>query len=442
MEVATTEVVTAASQSAYLIAGQQFRTDSPGFAEAIAAAHAEHHRPRCLCLHGGIEMYVARLGDGFIVKRMPNTGSQHAPDCPSYEPPPEISGLGQVLGSAITEDPTTGETTLKLGFSMFKIGGRSTTPAFGSASGSVVTDGTKLSLRGLLHYLWDQAELTRWHPEFAGKRTWGTVRRHLLQAARNKIARGDSLHARLFIPEVFTVDQREAINARRMSQWSQAIASPGKPQHLMLLIAEVKEIAPARYGFKAVVKHVPDQAFALDERLYRRLGRRFESALALWGATDDIHMVMIATFSVAAAGIPTIVELSLMPVTRQWLPIEDAFEKQLVEKLVGDGRSFIKGLRYNLGAASALACATLTDCEGSAPLLFILPDGVADSGRTLLVTDPSAPVWLWHPSSEAMPALPPQRRRPDRNVVGKDYSLQSRGSHTLSPVDSCKSESV
>lgn len=36
----------------------------------------------------------------------------------------------------------------------------------------------------------------------------------------------------------------------------------------------------ARYGFKAVVKHVPDQAFALDEQLYSRLGRRFAPALA------------------------------------------------------------------------------------------------------------------------------------------------------------------
>ncbi|MBL0094283.1 MAG: hypothetical protein IPP50_19465 [Piscinibacter sp.] len=36
----------------------------------------------------------------------------------------------------------------------------------------------------------------------------------------------------------------------------------------------MKEIVPARYGFKAVVKHVPDQAFALDEQIYRRPGRR------------------------------------------------------------------------------------------------------------------------------------------------------------------------
>ena len=368
-------------------------------------------------------MYVARLAgtnEGFIVKRMPNTGSHHAPDCPSYEPPAESSGLGQVLGSAITEDPTTGETTLKLDFSMSKIAGRTAMPTAGGDSDSVASSGTKLSLRGLLHYLWDQADLTRWQPGFAGKRTWGTVRKHLLLAAENKIARGDSLRSRLYIPEVFSVDQRDAINARRMAQWSQAIAAPGKPQQLMLLIAEVKEIVPARYGFKAVLKHVPDQAFALDEQIYRRIGRRFDSELALWGSAEDIHMVMIATFSVAAAGIPTIVELSLMPATRHWLPVEDGFEKQLVERLVADGRSFVKGLRYNLGAGSALASATLTDCEGSAPLLFVVHAGIEDSGGYLQVCDPAVPVWFWHPSSEAMPPLPPRQehhtRAADRTV--------------------------
>jgi hypothetical protein len=396
----------AAGRSAYLVGGRRLDAGSVEFAEAVAAAHAVHQRPRCLCLVDGVEMYVARLGDGYIVKRMPDTGNHHAPDCPSYEPPPEVSGLGQVLGSAITEDPATGETKLKLNFAMSKIVGRSTMPTAGGESDSVASSGTKLSLRGLLHYLWDQADLTRWQSGFAGKRTWGTVRKHLLQAAENKVARGDSLRSRLYIPEVFAVEQRDALNARRMSQWSQAIAAPGKPLHLMLLIAEVKEIVPARYGFKAVAKHVPDQAFAMDEPLYHRLGRRFESALALWGAADDIHMVMIATFSVAAAGVPTIVELSLMPVTRQWLPVENAFEKQLVEKLVSDGRSFIKGLRYNLGAASALACATLTDCDGSAPLLFVVPAGVEHDGRHLQMSDPSVPLWLWHPTAEAMPPLP------------------------------------
>ena len=406
-----------APASVYEVGGQQFEAASRGFAEAIADAHAAHLRPRCMCLVDGVEMYVARLAgtnEGFIVKRMPNTGSHHVPDCPSYEPPAEFSGLGQVLGTAITENPITGETALKLGFSMSKVSGKSTIPAAGSTSDSVTTDGTKLSLRGLLHYLWDQAELTRWQPSFAGRRSWATVRKYLLLAAENKIARGGALHARLYIPEVFSVDQRDAINARRTAQCAHAAASPGKPQHLMLLIGEVKEIVPARYGFRAVVKHVPDQAFALDEQLYRRMGRRFESELSMWGAADNLHMVMIATFGVSKAGIATIAELSLMPVTGHWLPIEDSFEQQLVERLVRDGRSFVKGLRYNLSPGQALASAILTDAAESPIPLRIATRSSADENvdNVIQVLDsadtPAA--WVWRVPHGAMPPLPRQSR--------------------------------
>jgi Protein of unknown function (DUF1173) len=399
--------------SLYLFGSARLSSEDEGFAQALAAAHADRLRPKCLCLVHGIEMYVARLAgtdDGFIVKRMPGTGSRHAPDCASYEPPPEASGLGQVLGTAIQEDPTTGETALRLGFSVSKLGGRTTMPAPGSPSDSVSSDGSKLSLRGLLHYLWDQAELTRWQPGFAGKRSWGTVRRHLLLAAENKVARGEALRSRLYIPEPFSIEQREALNARRVAQWSHAVAAPGKPQHLMLLIGEVKEIVPARYGYKAVIKHVPDQAFALDEQLYRRLGRRFDSELALWASADTVHMIVIATFGVSEAGIPTIGEMSLMPVTPQWLPIEDSFERQLIERLVAEGRAFIKGLRYNLHRDQCLATTTLTDTGEAGSLMFIVPPGLEGTAVADGITGANprgdAPVWVWQPVAEAMPRFP------------------------------------
>lgn len=59
--------------------------------------------------------------------------------------------------------------------------------------------------------------------------------------------------------------------------------------------------------------------------------------------------------------------------TAQWLPIEDSFERQLVERLVAQGRSFIKGLRYNLRRDQCVATATLTDMGHPGPLLFIAP---------------------------------------------------------------------
>jgi hypothetical protein len=407
-----------APAAVYEIGGRRFEIGSRGFADAIADAHAAHQRPRCLCLAEGVEMYVARLGEGYIVKRMPDTGSHHAPDCPSYEPPAEFSGLGQVLGSAITEDPATGETTLKLDFPLAKMPGRSIMPPAGGESNSVSSSGNRLSLRGLLHYLWDQAELTRWHPGFAGKRTWATVRRHLLQAAEHVLARGDALRARLYVPEPFSIAEREAINARRQAQWQHAVAVPGQVQTLMLLIGEVKEIVPARYGFKAVVKHVPDQAFAIDEQLYRRLGRRFEPELALWGANDDIHMVMIATFGVGRAGVPAIQELCLMPVTRQWLPVADGFDKQLLDRLVGESRCFVKGLPYNLGRGDRIASAVLTDSDGPASMLFIVPaDTDESSPRPETGAAGVAPIWTWRRSGEPMPALPFPSTHSPRTVL-------------------------
>jgi hypothetical protein len=402
--------------TAYDIGGQRWPKDAPGFAQAIANAHKQGLRPRCLCLAQGIEMYVARLGGpyrGFIVKRMPDTGCQHAPDGSSYEPPAELSGLGQVLGSAIAEDTATGETTLKLDFALTQLPGRSQSPPVPSNHERVATDGNRLSLRSLLHYLWDQAELTRWQPGFDSKRSWGTVRRQLLSAAEDKNARGHSLRSRLYIPEPFSVEQRDAINVRRLAQWSQAHSEPGQPQRLMLLIGEVKDIAPARYGFKAVLKHVPDQAFSLDEQLYRRLSRHFETELTLWGASDNMHLVVIATFSVSEAGVPKVCELSLMPVTQHWLPVENRVDQQLVDHLVHQRRSFRKGLRYSLPASTPVVNAILSD-TGAEPCALWIARETDDEheGRAPWASLPAPghpPCWLWRPAEGAMPPLPEKR---------------------------------
>lgn len=401
--------VTAAG-TVYEIGGQCLGVDAPGFGDLVAQAYADHRRLRCLCRGPGVEMYVARRGgprQGFIIKRMPDTGWQHLPQCPSYAPPATLSGLGQVLGSAIVEDPVTGATTLRLGFALTKIAGRAVMASPGEAGGSVGTDGAKLSLRGLLHYLWDEAELTRWHPGFSGKRSWGTVRRQLLRAAESMSARRDPLRARLYLPEPFSLDQREAINARRLAAWSSAVAQPGGPMPLMLLIAQVKEIVPARYGFKAVIKHLPDQAFAIDEVLYRRLGRCFESELTLWAAAEDVLMVIIATFGLGSHGTATIQELSLMPVTRQWLPVDDGLGKQLVDRLVAEGRDFARSLRYELPARAPVAFAVLLDSADSPTSLHVLRGDSVEGIDPDAAADPGAR-WVWHSHLEPLPALPPR----------------------------------
>ena len=309
------------------------------------------------------------------------------------------------------ENPATGETALKLDFPLSKLPGRSSQPPAVSTSPNISSQGQKLSLRALLHYLWDQAELTHWRPGFTGKRNWAIVRRRLLSAAAHKFARGSALQNRLYVPEVFSVEHRDPINARRLAEWTCALAHPGKPNQLMLLIGEVKEIVPSRYGFRAVIKHVPDQAFAIDERLFRQLERRFAGELALWGAFDSIHLVMIGTFCVSYSGLPTIDSLSLVTFTQEWIPVESPHEARLVRSLVNCRRSFVKTLRYNLCASTSMASAVLTDLDDQFEL-YIATESDTTEERPVepsSAPDPPARHWVWHPSQQPIPPFPTVR---------------------------------
>lgn len=375
-------------------------TDAPDFAAAAARAHQASYRPRCLCRPGGLPMYVAHLGDGFIVKRMPTTGHLHAPDCGSYEPPPELSGRSE-MAAAMREDLATGCTALEVDFALCQRDGLLGSPSPGEPRGSARSAGARLTLRGVLHYLWEQAELHRWHPGFAGRRPWGTVRRHLLRAAQATWLGGQPLASRLYMPEVFSVEQREALARRRRQHWASALPRAGQPQPLLLVLGELKDLAPARYGHKAVLKHLPDQAFWLDAALARRLTRLFDAELALWGANSHLHLVLLATALLSEAGLPSFVEVSLMLTTATWLPADNGHELQLLQALVDAGRRFSKPLRYQLPASARLPTTVLSDTEAPPTPLYVLSDGTADLP---MPTDPTA--WCWSPQDTSLPALP------------------------------------
>ena len=100
--------------------------------------------------------------------------------------------------------------------------------------------------------------------------------------------------------------------------------------------------------------------------------------------------------------------------TGQWLPIEDSFEQQLIGRLVRDGRTFVKGLRYNLPVAQLLASVILTDAGESPIALCIGPRGGDDEQMAAAMTDLASvngsPAWVWRVGQGAMPTLPRQSR--------------------------------
>lgn len=376
---------------------------------ALSAAYAAKQRPLCLCVPGGTPMYIAHVGGRFIVKRMPGGGHLHASQCASFDPPGELSGLGEVAGSAIQEDLETGVTTLRLDYTLAKRGGTRPPAAAGGPPDTVRTDGQKLTLRGTLHYLWDKAELTKWSPGMAGRRSWGVVQRRLLAAVQNTFAKADPLADLLFVPEAWSQDGKDALERSRRAALARLHTRDSSGSRLMVLIAEVKEFREARFGVLAICKHLPEMPLKVEQDLATRIDRRFEKEIALWQREDETHMIMVGTFGLDSAGYERLEEVSLMVTDANWIPIEHRWDLELMRRLVAGGRRFTKGMRYNLAAEKPLASAVLYDlADGPAALYVIPPSSDAETVAKVnaLVDESDYCSWIWHAGDAEMPALP------------------------------------
>jgi len=381
-------------------------TNHPDVQQLLAAAHTDRIRPLCLCRPDGVAMYVAKIGpEKFVIKRMPDSGLEHTPRCASYLPPEELSGLGQVLGSAITEEADSGLTAIKLGFRMSKA--ERAAPAGAGSGGvadSVAADPNRLTLRAVLHYLWQEADLATWTPGMDGKRNWRIVSWYLRQAARGKFTKGKPLATKLYVPEPFNVEKKTEIAARRLSAWA-PLQQHGSGQQFMMLIGEYKAIVPARFGHKLLVRHLPDAPLMVDDTLLARLNKRFGDELELWQNNDDGHLMVIATFSVGRAGLATAEEISLVMTDRNWLPYESLLDKLLLDTALDARRRFTKSLRYNLAPDKPMASLVFTDTETPTAAFLLTGDEDREVAAQIAAAT-GTEVWAWV-VTEDMPPLPP-----------------------------------
>lgn len=376
----------------------------------LEAAFARREHPLCLCRREGLPMYVARVADRHVLKRMPGTGAKHDFECPSYDPPTVLSGLGGLDGAAIIENADDGFTLLKLAFSLAKVAGRAAPAIHGSANaGEVSSSGSRLSLRALLHYLWEQAGFNRWRPAMSGRRNWAVIRKFLFEAAQNKTAKSRQLADVLYIPEMFDKDREAAIEARRAAFLGRAIQSEAKRRTLALLIGEIKEITSARFGQRLTVKHAPGFNLMLAEDIYRRMNATFATELALWNAIEDSHLIAIATFGIDTSGIASIESIALMTVTSRWIPIESRYEATLIDGVVNHGAGFIKGLRYNLPMNQPMASLVLQQNKAAPVALYVVPDNVNETYRAALgemIEESGIAAWVWETGTGPMPEFP------------------------------------
>ncbi|ESS71698.1 hypothetical protein MGMO_93c00560 [Methyloglobulus morosus KoM1] len=393
----------------YIVQGEKIEANGEGLQASLRRAYPKKIRPLCPCKQPPVEMYIAKVNDQFIVKRMPNTGSDHDLECGSYEVPPGLSGLGQVLGSAIKENSGDGLTALKFGFSLSKGPTKTIPTGNGEEMNSVKTDGNKLSLRGTLHYLWEQAGFNKWSPGMAGKRNWFVIRKYLYEAAKDKTAKNISLDKLVYIPEAFKLDQKDELTQRRLASIHSLRNGDNKHKQLMLMVGEGKEITAARFGYKMVVKHLPDFPIMLNDDIYHRLLKRFNVEIEIWSANVNGHLMVIGTFGINDSGIPSFEEIALMTVTEHWIPYDNADELRLINTLTQANQCFIKCLRYNLPSTVPTASLLLADKDKMTTALFICQSTASETYRNdlnALIESSEIKTCVWDVGYEVLPKFP------------------------------------
>jgi len=241
----------------FFIKGCLYVASDPRLQDALARVYETPERPRCMCVRGGIEMYIARHRL-LVVKRMPDTGSKHDPTCPSYEPELHQSGLGELMGDSVIEhSPECVE--LRVDFPLARVPGRSIPRREKREPADVSAVRRGMSLRAVMHYLFERAGMNRWTPAMDGKRSQGVLHKYLTEAADDVMIKGFRLSDRFYVPKPFSEAAKLQVAERRRSK----LAVLQSPDHdaqfkMALVLGELKGTEAIASWCKVWVKHMPD----------------------------------------------------------------------------------------------------------------------------------------------------------------------------------------
>lgn len=395
----------------FSIKGRVLGIDDPQLQSALAQVHETPERPRCLCVPGGVEMYVAHHRQ-FVVKRMPETGSLHHPGCPSYEPEQRQSGLGELVGEAVLESEL-GSVELRVDFPWTRSVGRGVPRGESQDAAEVAVPRRRMSLRALMHFLFERAGFNRWSPAMEGKRNQGVLHKYLQEAAESVVVKGVALANRLYVPEPFSEAAKAAVAQRRREKL--AVLQPREGQSpLAVVIGEFKATDATPLGRRVWIKHMPDAPLLIAAKAWERVERVFAPLLEARDA-DSGHRVRLMVAALIRARREHTYEIdvaSLMLTSEHWIPVEGVHELPLVQALVNQQRRFVKPLRYDAKHAASFPNALLLDA-GAAPIPLHVVSAFLDpkeqAAKALALKNGGEKTWVWH-TNEPMPAFAPRER--------------------------------
>jgi len=356
-----TQTYTAAFQTS-----EQFQH---GWQSVLKAAYGRAEL-RCSCKGRGAKRLAVKYFEGsdiFSLARFGLSGSQHAPDCQYYSASPSQAGAGGDSSGVIDLQPD-GSVKIRLEIAMHERGeiaapaGREKKPSERAPSAKQ----SSMKLLGLLQYLWEEAGLNQWKAAFTGKRRASLSYWWVNNAADNVWAGQVKLVDQLLLP-AFGAETREAERNRM-----RATASL-QDKHRMLVIAPLAAFSQEQSD--AMAKRLKIGGFHgmpiafMQGGLWESTVRRFPTAVSAWrGGHGTVAIAQVELKQGAKGVYAAVIDMALMSITAEFIPVESSYERVVADKLVEQGRSFLKPMRYDAGADLVLPDFILTDTRKEIPM--------------------------------------------------------------------------
>jgi hypothetical protein len=389
----------------------------------LQKAYLSRVPPECLCSElAPVPMYIARLGDTYVLKRCPKTGHMHHAECESH------GGISKAAYELYTQEAINERADGKVSHALSV---PMSTIEYVSADASVDEAAAPhrpqqpgprrptMTLRGFLNLLWEEAGLASWAPGMQGKRTVTRVYWRVNNELADRLIAGDSAQIRVFVPSGHLNDLTEKSTRVELQSRFEAInkLSGDNRRGILLVIGELRAINSTSRNVALRLKGMPDSMPIWTppgsiERLRAQwpaaMDRFDKSKWAQGGAQNSRpnRLIVIAGVQMSDQGNLQWRYGAAMETTEDFIPIDSQYEARIANALVSQGRGFHKPMRYD-GVAATFPDFVLTDGGTEVPMEiygFSGPEYEARKKEKIALYEKTGnPFWQWDVATTLLP---------------------------------------
>ncbi|WP_228982199.1 DUF1173 family protein [Streptomyces sp. DH12] len=330
--------------------------EHPGeYAPLFSRAKATVGHAECLCRTPALRLVIrcSRAGR-YHLAGWPGEGERHDAACPFHKLAPGLSGRETYSAEAIRENEN------GVSIRLDAVLARSLTePPVAKTSGEQKEGRTRrtVGLLGLLHWLWEESQLTAWHPRWR-RRNWWICHARLREQIEGCSINQDPANMALYIVPPFHPESAERTTAA-FEGFRARLGRHGLKEHRGLMLGEIKNVTPTQYGVRVALAHQRAPLYA-SAALHQRVIRSYRSAFAEAASEQDARRVGLFLVELSPKAHLSVVDMAVMLVNRLYIPADSSHEVAMGNALADGGRSFVKPVRYD-GTDAVFPDFVLTD---------------------------------------------------------------------------------